>query len=185
MWRRLALINAALLLFLIIFRFKIEYAVVTSTLPTSWLQDVQADCAVVLTGGPGRVKEGVDLLYRGAVKKLIVSGVNPKASWREILPQAGFYGGLREEDIILERRATTTYGNATQSLPLVEALHCRSVVLVTSTLHMYRAEQTFRGVFPEDFPILAHAIVGGGLKAGFADSSAETLKSIFYSLWAY
>lgn len=185
MWRRIIIVNMVLLAFLALIRLKVEYALVTSTPPTSWTEDIQADCAVVLTGGPGRVKEGVDLLYRGAVKKLIVSGVHPKVSWREILPQAVFYGGLKEEDVVLERRSTTTYGNAIQSLPLVEALHCRSVALVTSTLHMHRAHRTFRGVFPEDFPIVAHATVGGGLRPSLADAFFETTKSVFYSLWAY
>ncbi len=185
MWRRFLIVNAVVLASLSLFRLKIEYALVTSTPPTSWTEEIQADCAVVLTGGAGRVKEGVDLLYRGAVKKLIVSGVHPKVAWREILPQAVFYAGLREDDVVLEKRSTTTYGNAIQSLPLVEALHCRSVALVTSTLHMHRAHQTFRGVFPQDFPLLAHATVGGSLRPSFGDALAETIKSVFYSLWAY
>src|SRR5688572_21728106 len=121
MWRRFLIFNIIVLLFLGLIRLKLEYALVTATTPTSWTDEIHADCAVVLTGGPGRVKEGVDLLYRGAVKKLIVSGVHPKVVWREILPQAVFYGGLKEEDVVLEKRSTTTYGNAIQSLPLVEA----------------------------------------------------------------
>jgi uncharacterized SAM-binding protein YcdF (DUF218 family) len=185
MWRRIVLVNLFFLIALILFRFRVEYKMVTATAPTSWSEDAQADCAVVLTGGPGRTKEGVDLLYRGAVKKLIVSGVHPKVAWRDILPQLPYYGGLREEDIVLERRSTTTYGNAVQSLPLVEALHCRSIALITSTLHMYRAYQTFRSVFPEDFPIVAHATVGGELQAPLGDAIAETTKSAFYSLFAY
>ena len=28
----------------------------------SWTEDVKADCAVVLTGGPNRLNEGMDLL---------------------------------------------------------------------------------------------------------------------------
>lgn len=185
MWRRFLIFNLSVLVVLALVRLKVEYGLVTSTPPTSWTDEIQADCAVVLTGGAGRVKEGVDLLYRGAVKKLIVSGVHPKAVWREILPQAVFYGDLREEDVVLEKRSTTTYGNAIQSLPLVEALHCRSVALVTSTLHMHRAYQTFRGVFPQDFPILIHATVGGSLRPPLDYALAETIKSVFYSLWAY
>lgn len=185
MWRRLAWFNLAVLALLIIFRFKMEYVSVTGIEPTSWREDVQADCAIVVTGGPGRVREGLDLLYRGAVKKLIVSGVHPKVEWREILPQWVFYGGLREDDVVLERRSTTTYGNAIQSLPLVEALHCRSVALVTSTLHMHRAYQTFRGVFPTDFPIVAYAMVGGELEPDLGAALGEAIKSFFYSLWAY
>lgn len=185
MWKRLAWFNLIVLGLLVIFRFKMEYLAVVNTPVTAWQEDVQADCAIVVTGGAGRVREGVDLLYRGAVKKLIVSGVHPKVAWREIIPQWVFYGGLRENDVILERRSTTTYGNAIQSLPLVEALHCRSVALVTSTLHMHRALQTFRSVFPPDFPIVAYAMVGGDLKPDLMAVVGETIKAFFYSLWAY
>src|SRR2546430_2773967 len=50
----------------------------------SWTDDVNADCAVVVTGGPNRIREGVDLLARHAVQKLIISGVHPQASFRDI-----------------------------------------------------------------------------------------------------
>src|SRR4051812_28613925 len=128
---------------------------------SAWTEDHKADCAVVLTGGPGRVREGFDLLAQGQVRKLIISGVHPKATLREIIPQWPFYGGLHEEDVVLERRSATTYGNAQQSLPLVEAMHCRSLVLVTSHLHMRRAYKTFRQVFPGEVLIEPRAISSG------------------------
>src|SRR5580692_7608735 len=102
-----------------------EWSTIAKEPITAWTEDHKADCAVVLTGGPGRVREGFDLLAQGQVRKLIISGVHPKATLREIFPQWPFYGNLREEDVVLERRSATTYGNAQQSLPLVEALHCR------------------------------------------------------------
>src|SRR5882672_1590713 len=88
---------------------------------SAWVEDHKADCAVVLTGGPGRIREGFDLLAQGQVRKLIISGVHPRSTLREIFPQWPFYGGLHEDDVVLEKRSTTTYGNAQQSLPLVEA----------------------------------------------------------------
>lgn len=152
---------------------------------TAWTEDHKADCAIVLTGGPGRVREGFDLLAQGQVRKLIISGVHRKATLREIMPQWPFYGGLREDDVVLERRSMTTYGNAQQSLPLVEAMHCRSLVLVTSHLHMRRAYRTFRQVFPPEILILARSISSGYIPPRTSDLVIETLKSLFYSLWAY
>jgi uncharacterized SAM-binding protein YcdF (DUF218 family) len=152
---------------------------------SAWTEDHRADCAVVLTGGPGRVREGFDLLAQGQVHKLIISGVHPRATLREIFPQWPFYGGLRVEDVVLERRSTTTYGNAVQSLPLVEAMRCRSVVLVTSHLHMPRAFRTFRQAFPDEILILTRAVSSGAVPPRSADVTVEALKSMFYSLWAY
>lgn len=152
---------------------------------TAWTEDHKADCAVVLTGGPGRVREGFDLLSQGQVKKLIISGVHPRATMREIFPQWPFYGNLKEEDVVLERRSATTFGNAQQSLPLVEAMHCRSVVLVTSHLHMRRAFKTFRQVFPVEVLLLQRSVSSGFIPPRIWDLSLEALKSFFYSLWAY
>ncbi len=151
----------------------------------SWSEDHRADCALVLTGGAGRVREGFNLLSHKSVKKLIISGVHPQANLRDIFPQWPYYGELREIDVILEKRSGTTYGNAQQSLALIEALHCRDIVLVTSRLHMYRALRTFRAVFPDTIPIYPRAILSGNIKPDFIDLSTEIVKSLFYSIWAY
>ena len=185
MWRYFLALNIVALLSAGAYFFFTEYRRVTGFAPNSWTEDVESDCAVVLTGGPGRVREGLDLLYRGSVKKLIISGVHPKVGLRDIVPLWSIYSGLKEEDVVLERRSGTTYGNALQSLPLVEALHCRSIVLVTSHLHMQRSLRTFRNLFPPDFVIYPYAIVGGDLRPTAWDGSLETVKSLFYSLWVY
>lgn len=152
---------------------------------SAWTEDHKADCAVVLTGGPGRVREGFDLLAQGQVHKLIISGVHPRSTLRDIFPQWPYYGGLRVEDVVLERRSNTTYGNAQQTLPLVEALRCRSLVLITSHLHMRRAYKTFRRIIPGETMIMTRAVSSGAVPPRFSDLSFETLKSLFYSLWAY
>src|SRR5688572_9401257 len=91
--------------------FSRDYQRIKSYPATAWTHDVSGDCAVVLTGAAGRVREGFDLLAQKAVKKLIISGVNPKAQLREIFPERPFYPAVAESDIVLERRSTTTYGN--------------------------------------------------------------------------
>lgn len=169
----------------VLIRFNAEYQDVVDEPVLSWSRSQSADCAVVLTGGPGRVRAGFDLLANQSVKKLIISGVNPNSRLREIMPVWGFYGNLREEDVVLERRSETTYGNAQQSLSIVEALRCRDIVLVTSRLHMHRSFQTFRETFPENIDIIKHAVVSGRYEVGFFEASFEALKSLFYSIWAY
>jgi uncharacterized SAM-binding protein YcdF (DUF218 family) len=152
---------------------------------SSWTEDVSADCAVVLTGGPYRIREGVDLLSRHSVKKLIISGVNPQVELRDVFGPWPYYGDIHDEDIILERRSRTTYGNAQQTLPLVEALGCRDFVLVTSRSHMYRALQTFRAEFPARYSITPRAVPGVNDTSVWDEVLWEALKSVFYSLWAY
>ncbi len=153
--------------------------------PTSWTSDQSADCAVVLTGGAGRIREGFNLLEQGRVKKLIISGVNPASSLYQIFPQLPAYSRVKEKDVVLEKRSGTTYGNAVQSEALVEALKCRSVLLVTSTLHMHRSLKTFKARFPPEIQIKPHGIVAGSLKPSSLELLVEVLKSVFYSIWAY
>ena len=165
--------------------FRREKGLVRRETISAWSEDHRADCAVVLTGGPGRVREGFDLLAQGQVHKLIISGVHPSATLREIFPQWPYYGPLRAEDVVLERRSGTTYGNAQQTLPLVEALRCKSLVLVTSAIHMRRAFKTFRRVYPAEILILTRGVSSGSIPARSSDLTIEVLKSLFYSLWAY
>lgn len=160
-----------------------EAAKIQAVKMDSWTTDIQADCGVVLTGGAGRIREGIDLLSQGQIRKLIISGVNPQTRLHEIFPLEPYYPSVKAEDIILERRSTTTYGNVHQTLALVEALRCRSMALITSHTHMYRAKRTFQGA--SDIPLVERAVVSGELRPEFLELLNESAKSLFYSLWAY
>lgn len=171
---------------IVLSQFREQFHLVQNEPINVWSTSVQADCAIVLTGGPGRVREGFDLLAQGVVKKLIVSGVNSNSSLIDIFPLWAFYPEVKEEDILLERRSETTYGNAQQSLPLVEALNCREVVLITSHLHMYRAYKTFQSVFPSQIELVKLALpTARRYRLDFWEVAVEALKSLFYSFWAY
>jgi uncharacterized SAM-binding protein YcdF (DUF218 family) len=162
-----------------------EYRIVSSQPINSWTEDISADCAVVLTGGSNRVREGLALLSRGQVKKLIISGTHVNASIRDIFPLWPFYGDISEKDVVLDRRSTTTYGNAQQTLPIVEALGCRDVALITSNFHMYRAFQTFKATYPPSIQLLRFSVNAGRGEANLLELSTEVLKSLFYAVWAY
>lgn len=151
----------------------------------SWIKNQTCDCAIVLTGGAGRVREGFDLLSNQAVKKLIISGVHSNVQLRDLMPLWPFYGNINENDVVLEKRSETTYGNAQQSLPIVEALKCRDVLLVTSRIHMHRAYASFRATFPESVYIHPYSVVSGRYETSVWENSLEALKSLFYSIWAY
>lgn len=164
----------------------LEYRQISATPVSSFTTDHQADCGVVLTGGPARIREGIDLLAKGSIRLLIISGVHPNVSFRDIFPQWPFHGSVDENSVILEKRSTTTFGNAQQTLALVEALRCRDLVLVTSQVHMHRAARTFRAAFPEGFPIQERATVStNGGKLPLDEVLWEALKSVFYWPWAY
>jgi len=185
MKRRLVLLVAILCFGFLTVLFGREARRVTEFTANSWTEDQSADCAVVVTGGAQRIREGFDLLIRKSVQKLIISGVNPQVELRQLFPLWPFHGDLRESDVILEKRSQTTWGNAQQSLPLVEALRCRDLLLITSRLHMYRTYSTFRAEFPESISIYPRAVVPGAFEPEWHEVAGETAKSLFYSIWAY
>ena len=182
--RRLVVISGLLLILWAVFLWGREVRLIQAATVSSWESDASADCAVVLTGGVGRVREGFDLLADRRVRKLIISGVYPETRLRDLLPSWTFHG-LREEDIVLEKRSETTWGNAQQSLPIVEALRCRDILLVTSRTHMPRAYRTFRAVFPPSITIHQQSVLGNRWNPTSFEVGFEALKSFFYSFWAY
>jgi uncharacterized SAM-binding protein YcdF (DUF218 family) len=162
-----------------------EYHLIARTQVSSWTDAASADCGVVLTGGQGRIQEGMSLLQQKRIKKLIITGVNPSSSLREIFPALPFYGEIDEKDIVLEKRSKTTYGNAQQSAPIVEALECKSVVIITSKNHMRRATQVFVAVLPENIATFERSVFSYPTDESTADFYVEVIKSLFYRLWAY
>lgn len=166
-------------------RFRSELAKVSREPISSWSTSTTADCAVVLTGGPGRVREGFNLLSNHQVKKLIISGVNQSVYLHDIFSLWPFYSKVSENDVVLERRSETTFGNAVQSAPIVEALKCRDIALVTSRIHMHRAYETFRSSLPEGVQIHKHPVVSARLQPSLGEIFFEATKSFFYSTWVY
>ena len=159
---------------------------------SSWTLDNRADCGVVLTGGAGRVREGIGLLARGSVRKLVISGVNPHVGLRDMVGPWTLYGVEDTSSIVLEKRSSTTYGNAQQTWPLLEALGCGTVLLITSATHMPRALATFKAAVLKTrdsgewtIPITPHAVAPGPNETGLLDEWLEATKALFYRIWAF
>lgn len=148
---------SALILFFA-WAYRSAYLAVSSEPISSWQIDHIADCGVVLTGGGGRIREGVDLLAQKRLRKLIISGVHPQAEWREIFSQWPLYQDILDRDVVLERKSKTTFGNAQQTRTLSEALICRDLLLITSHIHLPRALAVFRAEFGDSVPVIGRGI---------------------------
>ena len=151
----------------------------------SWSVDANADCGVVLTGGAYRIREGLDLLAQKKIKKLVIAGVNPATQLHELFPRLPIYGRVDEKDIFLEKQSQTTFGNAVQSLQYVEALRCETILLITSSIHQQRAWKTFKARYPAEFKIQSYSVpTARDVFYGY-EILVESVKSYFYSFWAY
>lgn len=118
----------------------------------------RTDAIVVLTGGSGRVTEGLDLLKQDKADLLFISGVGKDLIVEDLL---AFWNGLPEniskDRITLGYAAQTTYGNALETAAWVKQKNIESIRLVTSAYHIDRALYEFRKQLP-DIEIIAHPV---------------------------
>ena len=119
-------------------------------------RDVSTDAIVVLTGGRGRVDEGVRLYREGKSKWLILTGVDPSVSKPDLYrDRRGEHGADR---VLLEKNSRNTLENALYSRELILGNGITSIRLITSRYHMKRATLFFRAVLPKDIAIYPHPV---------------------------
>jgi len=87
--------------------------------------------------------------YRdGVVSKVLVAGgpanyLEPWAKESEIIKGLYLLCGVPTEDVIIEDKSLNTYENAVNSKPILEALGEEKFLLITSSMHMRRAQACF------------------------------------------
>jgi uncharacterized SAM-binding protein YcdF (DUF218 family) len=116
----------------------IGFALFALTLPKA-AGDEQTDAIVVLTGSPGRLERGFDLLHRGRAQAVLISGVPPNARPEDYAARYGVDPGLFPSRIALGQDSVDTRTNAEEVARWLQRRRYRSIRLVTSDLHMHRA----------------------------------------------
>lgn len=107
------------------------------------------DAIVVLTGGPLRLKAGLELLEAGKAKKLFVSGVGKHIDLAELLHAAQTSSSAVACCVALGHEAADTTGNATETRQWMEHEGFHSLRLVTANYHMQRSLLEFRYAMPD------------------------------------
>ena len=159
------LVSAVILLFLFTNRFIYE-SIVKAYQPEPRVMPagVSYEAGVLLGGMSGydkykrglfntssdRFIQAVKLYHSGIIRKIIVSG-GSGGILAKTLPEAPFLksemiaSGVKENDIIVEARSRNTAENGLYSKNIIDSMHMQQpVVLITSALHMPRAEKVFR-----------------------------------------
>lgn len=110
----------------------------------------KADAAVILTGGSKRVQSGFELLQRGIVPKIFISGVHPDVKLDELLAQYDQnLTPAQKAQIHLGKEALDTEGNAQEAIDWTKQQNINHVILVTATYHMPRALYEFQARSPD------------------------------------
>ncbi|MBJ6800359.1 YdcF family protein [Geomonas propionica] len=141
-------------------------------------RDVKCDAIVVLTGGRGRVEEGVRLYRAGQGKKLFLIGVDPAVKKREL------YQGEGAANVYLEQNSRNTLENAIYARDLIMKHKVTSIKLITSRYHMKRSTILFRNALPKDVAIFPHPVDSRNLKEEWW-SHQGSFKLLFSEFYKY
>lgn len=132
----------------------IPRAIATATEPV--------DAIVVLTGGGGRLEEGLALLGRGNGQRLFVSGVHRGVELSELFRLAPDIRPSLSCCVVLGHEAVDTRGNARETAAWVASADISSLRLVTSNYHMSRSLIEFHRAMPQ-VVIVPHAVPTPGI----------------------
>ncbi len=145
-------------------------------------QDVKADAIVVLTGGRGRIEEGLRLYRENKGRWLFLIGVDPSVQKGDLIK--GKHDELDAKGIILEKISRNTLENAFCSRELIARNNIRSISLITSRYHMKRAILIFRNLLPKEVVIYPHPVDSKNLKEKWWNDSGS-FRLLFTEFYKY
>jgi uncharacterized SAM-binding protein YcdF (DUF218 family) len=123
------------------------------------------DAIVVLTGGSGRLEEGLRLLKQGYAPVLFVSGVNPILTRRDVKRLLGDAAPSLGKRVLVGYRAEHTRGNAIETAMWANAQRVRSLRLVTANYHMRRSLFELSHALP-DVVLVPNPVFPEGVRPG-------------------
>lgn len=133
------------------------------TTPTN---PARADAIIVLTGGQSRLDAAMDLLASGKGERLLISGVHPSATRRQLQAAMGGDKQLFSCCVDIDRAALDTIGNAEESAKWVENHAYGSIIIVTNNYHMPRSllemGRLLHGARLEPYPVVNTNLGNGG-----------------------
>ncbi len=137
--------------------------------------DRQADGIVVLTGAAARIPDAIELLAAERGKRLLISGVHPGTSSREIARVTPLYAKYFKCCIDLDRSALNTFGNAVEARRWAHAHNFNSLIVVTSNWHMPRAMVELRHQLP-DVTLIPYPVISEHMKNESWWTNADTVR---------
>lgn len=116
-----------------------------SQVPVSLLE---AEGAVVFTGGGQRVDTGTHILRQGFTGPLLITGVGEGVTLQDIFKRQKVTDNHRIQ-VTLDYRAGTTAENVEETIKWARANEAKSVFLITAFYHMPRSLELFAQAAPD------------------------------------
>jgi uncharacterized SAM-binding protein YcdF (DUF218 family) len=118
----------------------------------------KTDAIVVLTGGPGRIDRGIEMLRAGASQHMLVSGVDRSVKPRELAAEFKIEPRLMKCCITLGHQSVDTRSNADETASWVHQNRYKSVRLITADWHMPRAQLELAHMLGGDIEVVGDAV---------------------------
>jgi uncharacterized SAM-binding protein YcdF (DUF218 family) len=119
----------------------------------------RTDSIVVLTGGPGRIERGVELMGKGQAERMLIAGADPSVTRADLRRRLGRRSASTLSCCVdLGSESVDTRSNAEEAKRWLERRHYRSVRLITSDWHMRRAEYEFRRHLGKGYTIVPDSV---------------------------
>jgi uncharacterized SAM-binding protein YcdF (DUF218 family) len=116
------------------------------------------DAAVVLTGGRGRIEHAIDVLHEGKARRLLISGVDPSVTKRDLAQRIPGSADELKCCVDLGSESVDTRSNAEEGGRWLAKHHFHSLRLITSDWHMRRARYEFGKVLGSKYVIVTDAV---------------------------
>ena len=119
----------------------------------------ETDAVIVLTGGPGRIARGLEVVASGQAKEMFVSGVDPEVKPEEFAEQFEVSRRTMDCCVTLGYLAVDTRSNAGEVAQWMKEKEFTSARLVTTNWHMARAHSEVSSTLPAGISIIKDAVV--------------------------
>jgi uncharacterized SAM-binding protein YcdF (DUF218 family) len=130
-------------------------------LPGRAAPGTRTEAVAVLSGGPGRLARGVEVLKAGLAERMLVSGVHPSVQPGELAAAAGIPEPLFACCVELGFEAESTRSNAEEVSVWVAKNRFTSLRLVTAAYHMPRARAELMARLPEGVTVVEDGVSAG------------------------
>ncbi len=120
--------------------------------------DTRTDAVVVLTGAPGRIDRGLDVVRKKWSPRLFVSGVDSEVKRGEFAAQYKVEDRLMQCCVMLGLKAVDTRSNGLETARWVAKNKVESIRLVTTDWHMRRARLELERALPDNVTILSDGV---------------------------
>ena len=120
--------------------------------------EATTEAVVVITGGKGRIEEGIRRLDAKRARRMLIAGADPSVTKEDLARRLGGKKRLLDCCVDLGSESVDTRSNAEEAKRWLDAHGYRSVMLVTSDWHMRRARYEFASLLGRRYELSADAV---------------------------